>query len=74
MHVCGHMIGQAHICPGKYHKDKPLHTQSCPLKVVDFERLTPLPPRCTTYIVDQVATTVNDNADLFDLVWYFRKI
>ena len=74
MHVCGHMIGQAHTCPGKCHKDKSLHIHSCPLRVVDFESLTPPPSRCRTYIVDQAATTVNDNADLFDLVWYFRKI
>ena len=49
----GYMIGEAHICPGKCHEDKPLHipleiinakyvgTRSCPLRIVDFESLRP---------------------------------
>ena len=81
MNVYGHMIGQAHICPGKSNEDKTFHIpleiigtkydgiHSCSLRVVDFESLSP--PTCATYIVDPDASRVNDASDLFDLVWCF---
>ena len=74
MHLYGHMICQAHICPGKCHEDKTLHilleiigtkydvTYSYPLRAVDF-KIFPL--RYRSYILDSHAPRVKDTADLF---------
>ena len=69
MHLYGHIICQAHICPGKCHEDKTLHilleiigNYSYPLRAVDFKIFL---LRYRSYILDSHAPRVKDSADFF---------